>query len=62
MSFEEAALSQTMTEGQIRADERERIAAMVEALPPVSTWTVHRTPVYRAQSPAEIAAQIRGEA
>ena len=61
MSFEEAAL-QAMTEAEIRADERERIAAMVEALPPVSTWTVHGTPVYRAHSPAEIAAKIRGEA
>ena len=43
----------------IRADERERIAAMVEVLPKVATYRVNGQPFYRSQLPAEIATLIR---
>ena len=58
MSFEEAALM-AMTESEVRADERERIAAMVEALPPVTAFKVLNGVFTRPNTPAEIAAKIR---
>ena len=42
-------------------DERERIAAMVEALPTMVWVGVSDPAPYRARTPVEIAAKIRGE-
>ena len=64
--WDEAFQRQARTADEYRAEgreqERERIAAMVEALPTM-VWVGIGDPVpFRARTPAEIAAEIRGEA